>query len=104
VARAYGAQPRFILASATVQNAAEHAANLTGLEFSLVEEDGAPKGGKDFIFWDPPLTDELKGTRRSANIEAASIMGQLVSREVRSLCFTRTRRLAELVAATCGAN
>ena len=98
LARAYGAEPRFILASATVQNAAEHAGNLTGFDFYVVDDDGSPKGGKDFVFWDPPMTDDKKGTRRSANIEAASIMGLLLSRDIRSLCFTRTRRLAELVA------
>lgn len=98
LARAYGADPHFILASATIQNAAEHAHNLTGCDFSVVDDDGSPKGGKDFIFWNPPLTDEKNGARRSANIEAANIMGSLVDRGVRSLCFTRTRRLSELVA------
>ena len=98
LARAYGADPRFILASATVRNAAEHARNLTGGEFSVVEDDGSPKGGKNFIFWNPPLTDDRNGARRSANIEAASIMSFLIGVGVRSLCFTRTRRLSELVA------
>ena len=99
IARAYGSNPIFIIASATINNAEEHAVNLSGMSFATVEEDGAPKGGKDFIFWDPPIVDEKKGTRRSANIEAANIMGMLISRNVRSLCFTRTRRLTELVAA-----
>ena len=98
LARAYGAEPRFILASATIQNAAEHAGNLTGLEFGVVDDDGSPKGGKDFVFWNPPMIDEKKGTRRSANIEAASIMSLLLADGIRTLCFTRTRRLTELVA------
>lgn len=98
LARAYGADPRFILASATIQNAAEHAQNLTGCDVCVVDGDGSPKGGKDFIFWNPPITDEKNGARRNANIESANLMSFFISRGVRSLCFVRTRRLAELVA------
>jgi DEAD/DEAH box helicase domain-containing protein len=96
--QAYGATPQFILASATIENPGEHAANLVGMPFNVINNDGSPKGGKESIFWDPPMIDPLKGSRRSANIEAANIMSLLVSEDVRSLCFTRTRRLTELVA------
>jgi DEAD/DEAH box helicase domain-containing protein len=96
--RVYGANPQFILASATIQNPGEHAADLVGLPFEVVDDDGSPKGGKEFVFWDPPMIDPSKGARRSANIEAAGIMSLLVSQDIHSLCFTRTRRLTELVA------
>ncbi len=95
---AYGSHPQFILASATLDNPAEHAERLTGLPFAVVADDGSPKGGKDFVFWNPPVTDPARGSRRSANIEAANITSELVSVDIRTLCFTRTRRLAELVA------
>ena len=98
LARSYGADPVFILASATIQNAAEHAYNLTGCDFCVVNNDGSPKSGKDFIFWNPPITDEKRGVRRSASVEAANITSFLVGQGVRSLCFVRTRRLTELVA------
>ncbi|MEK7681692.1 MAG: DEAD/DEAH box helicase, partial [Chloroflexota bacterium] len=54
----YGVSPRFVLASATIANAGEHAERLTGLPFRVVDDDGAPYGGKDFVFWNPPLVNE----------------------------------------------
>jgi len=96
--KAYGSNPQFILSSATIDNPAEHAGNLVGLPFAIVTDDGSPKGGKDFIFWNPPLIDAVKGTRHSANSEAANLFSQLVSEGIRSICFTRTRRLSELLA------
>ena len=98
LAQSYGGNPQFILSSATIDNPEEHALNLTGLPFKVVNDDGSPKGGKDFIFWNPPIIDEVKGTRRSANSESANVFSQLVSEGVRSICFARTRRLSELLA------
>jgi len=98
LARSYGSDPNFILTSATIQNAAEHARNLTGCDFEVVDNDGSPTGGRDFIFWNPPINDDVHSSRRSANIESADVTGFLIGQGVRCLCFTRTRRLAELVA------
>jgi DEAD/DEAH box helicase domain-containing protein len=96
--QSYGNTPQFILSSATIDNPEEHARNLVGLPFEVVSDDGSPKGGKDFIFWNPPVIDDVKGVRRSANSESANLFSQLVSEGVRSICFTRTRRLSELLA------
>ena len=93
----YGANPQFILSSATIANPGEHAYRLTGETFEVVKNDGSPRGAKDFIFWNPPITDATKGTRKSANSEATFLFTELVKRNIRSLVFTRTRRLTELV-------
>jgi DEAD/DEAH box helicase domain-containing protein len=93
----YGSKPQFICASATIANPGEHAENLVGLPFDVVDNDGSPHGGKDFVFWNPPLIDDKKKTRRSANSEATFLFSELVKKEIRSLVFTRTRRLTELV-------
>ncbi|MBI4339147.1 MAG: DEAD/DEAH box helicase, partial [Chloroflexi bacterium] len=63
--RRYGSAPQFILSSATLGNPAEHAERLTGLPCHAVTEDGSPYGGKTFAFWNPPVIDEARGTRRS---------------------------------------
>ncbi|MFC1872299.1 DEAD/DEAH box helicase [Chloroflexota bacterium] len=97
VCNQYGAQPQLILSSATVANPAEHAEMLAGLAFSLVAEDGSPKGRKKFVFWNPPLTDEKKAKRRSASSEAAYLFTALVAAGIRTLTFVRSRRLVELV-------
>jgi len=93
----YGSNPQFICCSATIANPGEHVAKLVGLPFDIVDNDGSPHGGKDFVFWNPPLIDEARSVRRSANSEATVLFTDLVSGDIRSLTFARTRRLTELI-------
>jgi DEAD/DEAH box helicase domain-containing protein len=93
----YGTRPQFICCSATIANPGEHAEKLVGLPFTVISNDGSPHGGKDFIFWNPPLIDDKKETRRSANSEATFVFTELVEKEIRTLTFARTRRLTELI-------
>jgi DEAD/DEAH box helicase domain-containing protein len=93
----YGSSPQFILCTATVANPAEHAFALTGLPCEVVTTDGSPRGWKDFVFWNPPLIDEKKTARRSAHWESTNIFTELMLQGSRTLTFTRTRRLAELI-------
>jgi DEAD/DEAH box helicase domain-containing protein len=93
----YGSNPQFIFCSATIANPREHAERLAGLPFDVVDNDGSPHGGKDFVFWNPPLLDEGKSARRSANSEATDLFTELVKSDIRSLTFARSRRLTELI-------
>ncbi len=95
--RLYGSNPQFICCSATIANPAEHVEKLVGLPFHVVEGDGSPHQGRDFAFWNPPLLDETKSTRRSANSEATDLFTELVKQDIRTLAFARTRRLTELI-------
>ncbi len=93
----YNAQPQFICCSATIANPKEHIERLVGLPFEVVERDGSPHGGKDFILWNPPILDEAKTSRRSANSEASFLLAELVRQGIRTLTFTRSRKLTELI-------
>jgi DEAD/DEAH box helicase domain-containing protein len=93
----YGSNPQFICCSATIANPQEHAQNTVGLPFEAIVEDGSPHGQKYFAFWNPPVIDEAKTSRRSSNSEAAFLLGELVEKEIRSLVFARTRKLTELI-------
>ena len=93
----YGADPRFILASATIRNAREHAQNLTGLEVAHISGDGAPLGRRKIVFWQPPVIEDQANLRRSSNSEAAELLAELVRNRVRTICFTKSRRAAEVV-------
>ena len=93
----YGSSPQFICCSATIANPREHAESLTGLPFEAITDDGGPFGGRDFVFWNPPLIDEAKSTRRSASSEATHLLTELMSAGIRSLAFARTRKLVELI-------
>ena len=50
---------------------AELAERLTGLDFELVDRDGAPRAERQVAMWNPPLLDEKPGRRASALSEAA---------------------------------
>jgi len=93
----YGSNPQFICCSATIANPGEHAQKLVGLPFEVVDNDGSPQGGKEFVFWNPPIIDEAKSIRRSTNSEAANLFAELISQGIRSLTFVRTRQLTELI-------
>jgi DEAD/DEAH box helicase domain-containing protein len=97
MANAYGTEPRFMLTSATIANPRQLAEELTGLEFGLVERDGAPRAERQIAMWNPPLVDEDKGVRASALSEAAGLLAELVRREVRTICFLKSRRGVELI-------
>ncbi|HXZ57561.1 MAG TPA: DEAD/DEAH box helicase [Gaiellaceae bacterium] len=97
LARVYGAEPQFLLASATIANPGELARSLTGAEATVIGDDGAPRAERTVALWNPPLTDEELGLRASALGEASRLMAELVSRGLRTLCFAKSRRGAELI-------
>src|SRR5918994_691871 len=97
VARIYGAEPRFVLASATIANPGELAERLTGLPFELLDDDGAPRAGREIAMRNPPVIGRHTMTRRSPVSEAADLLVELVSRGVRTICFMRSRRGIELI-------
>jgi DEAD/DEAH box helicase domain-containing protein len=99
VAAAYGTEPRFLLASATIANPGELAVRLTGLEdVTVVERDGAPRARRTIAMWNPPVTDEKLGTRRSALAEAADLLADLVCEGARTIVFMKSRKAVELMA------
>ncbi|HEX2127567.1 MAG TPA: DEAD/DEAH box helicase [Thermoleophilaceae bacterium] len=97
LARAYGSEPRFVLTSATIANPRDLAERLTGVEFELVDLDGAPRAEREIAIWNPPLVDERLGKRASALSEAANLLAGLVERDVRTICFLNSRRGVELI-------
>ena len=97
IARIYGADPRFVMASATIANPGELAERLSGLEFELLDDDGAPRAGREIAMWNPPVIDEKTMTRRSAVREAADLLAELVTTGVRTICFMKSRRGIELI-------
>ncbi len=99
IANAYGTDPRFLLASATIANPVELAERLTGLEeIALVDRDGSPGARRQIAMWNPPLTDPALGTRASALGEAAEIITSLARSGARTICFIKSRKAVELVA------
>ena len=98
IAAAYGTTPRFLLTSATIANPVELAERLTGLEdVGLIDDDGSPAPGRQITIWNPPLTDEALGKRRSALGEAAELLARLVRDGARLICFMKSRKGVEVL-------
>jgi DEAD/DEAH box helicase domain-containing protein len=97
VARLYGSDPRFVLASATIANPVELAEALTGTDFALVDSDGAPRAKRRVAIWNPPVIDPQTMRRRSVLSEAAELLADLIVNGARTICFLRSRRGIELI-------
>jgi DEAD/DEAH box helicase domain-containing protein len=97
LAKVYGAEPQFLLASATIANPGEQAAALTGLDVTVVDRDSAPRAERTVVFWNPPLLDDELGVRASALGEASRILAELVTADQRTICFAKGRKAAELI-------
>ncbi len=98
IAAAYGTEPIFLLASATIANPVELAERLTGLEdVQLIERDCSPTPRRRIAMWNPPLTDEALGTRRSALAEAAELLARLARDGARTICFMKSRKGVEVL-------
>jgi DEAD/DEAH box helicase domain-containing protein len=98
IAAAYGSEPRFMLASATIANPVELAERLTGLQdVTLIDEDGSPSAPRRIALWNPPVVDDALGTRRSVIGEAADVLRDLVVAGARTICFVKSRRSVELI-------
>jgi DEAD/DEAH box helicase domain-containing protein len=93
----YNANPQIILSSATIANPEEHAQRLTGKNFTVISNDGSPRGKKSFIFWNPPVIDAANATRRSTHKETKDLMALNMVRSLQTICFTTSRQMAELI-------
>ena len=126
--RPRGPQPVVLCASATAAEPALTAARLIGVEpddVVAVTDDAAPAGERTLALWQPALRDpwmlpapdvepaqdsaratepdsgdpgEDPSARRSAVVEAAELLVDLMSVGTRALVFVRSRRSAEIVA------
>lgn len=92
----YGAYPQFIFTSATISNPGEFAAQMLEEVVSVVQDDGAPHGERNFVIYNPPLINKDLGIRRSAMVEGMRLSSDLLSYQVQTLIFAQTRRAAEV--------
>lgn len=95
----YGSDPLFICSSATIANPREHAERLVELPFTLIDEhdNGAPRGEKQFLLYNPPLIDEELGMRRSSVLMAKDAAATFLSEDIQTVVFARARQTVELL-------
>ena len=93
----YGAEPQFLLASATIANPGELVESLLGVEATVIGTDGAPHAARTVAFWNPPLLDDELQLRASPLGEGARLLADLVQQDLRTICFAKSRKAAELI-------
>ena len=94
----YGSSPTFICASATIANPLELARRLLEEEnIALVDRNGAPRGMRRLIFYNPPLLNREMGVRRSSMLEARRIAAPWIKSGVQTIVFCRSRLQVEVM-------
>src|ERR1700716_1354183 len=94
----YGSSPTFICASATIANPLELAKKLLEEEnIELIERNGAPRGERRLIFYNPPLLNREMGVRRSSMLEARRIAAPWIRAGVQTIVFCRSRLQVEVM-------
>jgi DEAD/DEAH box helicase domain-containing protein len=93
----YGSRPLFLAASATIANPGELTSRLIGRDVQVIDNDGAPRGRKYFVLWNPTPIGRDALARRSATDDAVWLMVEAIQHGAQTLAFARTRQAAELV-------
>ena len=91
----FGADPKFILCSATIKNPGDVANKLTGHEFTIVDNDGSPNPGRYFVMWDLPMEKDTD-IYKSAHTQTRHVFNYVVEQDLQTLAFVRSRKMAEL--------
>jgi DEAD/DEAH box helicase domain-containing protein len=97
VCRHYGSDPIFICSSATIANPRALAEGLTGRPFELIDQSGAPRGEKFFLFVNPPVVNAQLGIRRSYLTEARRVALEFLKHNLQLILFAQSRLATEIL-------
>ncbi|MFC3959976.1 DEAD/DEAH box helicase [Halovivax cerinus] len=113
----YGADPGYVLTSATIGNPDAHSRGLIDEPVTVVDDDGSPRGPRDLVLWNPPRASSEDGDavpqtqaetgtetdddaehadRLPASVDAPRLFSHLTYHGAQTLLFTPSRKLAEL--------
>ncbi|MGH8029912.1 MAG: DEAD/DEAH box helicase, partial [Arenimonas sp.] len=93
----YGANPQFILCSATIGNPKEHAEALIEAPVHAITESGAPSGEKRLLLWNPPVVNPDLGLRASARSQSNRIARLAIKAGLKTLVFAQSRTMVEVL-------
>ncbi len=97
VCRFYGSDPVFICCSATIANPRELAENIVRGPVHLVDDNGAPRGRKVVVVYNPPVVNRELGIRESSVNAARAIGSRLLQSGVQTIVFAPSRVRVELL-------
>lgn len=93
----YGANPQFILCSATIGNPHAHAQALIEAPVTAICESGAPSGDRHVLLWNPPVINPDLGLRASARSQSNRIARLAIKSGLKTLVFAQTRLMVEVL-------
>ncbi|HKK90633.1 MAG TPA: DEAD/DEAH box helicase [Desulfobacteraceae bacterium] len=88
ICRFYGCEPVFVFCSATIGNPGELAEQLTALPVEVVQGSHAPSGKKEVL---------LVNSQNGAAQTAIELIHAAVSRNIRTIVYTQSRKITELI-------
>ncbi|MFC0471442.1 DEAD/DEAH box helicase [Halalkalibacter kiskunsagensis] len=97
IANYYGSNPIFICTSATIANPKELAEELTGCQMRLIDQNGAPRGKKHFLFYNPPIVNQALNIRKSATVEVNELAKKFLENKIQTIVFARSRVRVEII-------
>ncbi len=86
--RLYGANPVFLLSSATIGNPKELGDKLIGQDLDVITTSGAPRPARHFTLLTP---------LESAPVAASMLLQAAVHRQLRTIVYTQSRKMTELI-------
>jgi DEAD/DEAH box helicase domain-containing protein len=97
IAAFYGAAPQFILCTATIHNPVEMAEKMIEQPVTLIDDNGAPRGEKFFIFYTPPVVNRFLGIRRSYINESRRVASVFLKNKLQTIVFAQSRLNTEVL-------
>jgi len=97
IAAFYGSSPQFILCTATIANPVEMAERMIEQPVTLVDNNGAPRGEKYFIFYTPPVVNRFLGIRRSYINESRRVASVFLKNNLQTIVFAQSRLNTEIL-------
>jgi DEAD/DEAH box helicase domain-containing protein len=95
IAHFHGGTPQCVLSTATVANPGEFASRLCGMPATVIADDGSPRGAKHVLLYNPYSEGPAEG---STHRETCDLLAECIIHDLQALCFTTSRKHAELVA------
>ncbi len=97
ICKFYGSDPQFICCSATIGNPKDLTEKIIENQVELVDNNGAPRGEKHFLLYNPPVVNVELGIRRSVINETQKLAAKFLSSNIQTIVFARSRLRVEIL-------
>jgi DEAD/DEAH box helicase domain-containing protein len=95
--RFYNSEVQFICSSATIANPVELAERILEEKVELIDNNGAPRAEKHFVFYNPPVVNQQLGIRKSAILSSKNIAAKIIANDIQTIVFVPYRTSTEIL-------